>query len=357
MITNSQLEIIDKYVQEEFYYKERLIKYLNMHEIVGNEIFDYVDRKNRNLNRKEAHSVMLDDEKGYEPVNVDTFVRRIPFYFYTWDGDIYSDSGSENIGHIFLSLWEEIETGKISVELIYQYFEYMFYEKGIEPYYIFNYMAEQTGLTTQAYFLEWIEYLHLCDDLGWTNTIPKNFITAYNTAREASGLEPRIYDPIWDMHQDKPYCKSGNVLEFEGVFPCDENRQPIMKWIGLKIKNGYKVVECTCIKAKSGFLRIEIQPNTVVYIRDYYKGEVFWNQVYAGPLTMEFDHSILKEYRKRLNYTQQEVADAVGANLRTYQKWEYGSTQPDGYYLLRLMNWLDISSAQEAVKFDIPEEK
>ena len=51
---------------------------------------------------------------------------------------------------------------------------------------------------------------------------------------------------------------------------------------------------------------------------------------------MEFDHTVLKERREHLKYTQQEVADAVGANIRTYQKWEYGDTQPDGYYLLRL---------------------
>ena len=355
MLTNSQLKIIDKYVQEEFYCKKKLIKYLNMHDIVGNEIFDYVDRKNRNLNRKEAHSNMLDNEWGYKPVNVETFIRRIPFYFYTWDGDIYNDRGSGDIGDVFRGLYEEIISGKISVELIYQYFEYMFYEKEIDSYYIFNYITEQTGLVTQIYFLEWVEYLHLCDKLGWKNTIPKNFITAYNMARELAGLAPKIYNPIWDMHQEKPYYKVGKVLEFEGVFPCDENHQPIMKWIGLKIKNDYKVISCTCEKAKRGRLRIEIQPNTVVYFRDYYEGETFWNQVYAGPLTMEFDYTILKEYRNRLNYTQQEVANAVGANLRTYQKWEYGSTQPDGYYLLRLMDWLDIPSIQEAVRFDIPE--
>ena len=83
MLTKLQLEIIDKYVKEDFYDKEKLTRYLNMHEMVGNEIFDYVDRKNRNLYRKEAHSNILDGEIGYEPVNTETFVRRILFYFYT----------------------------------------------------------------------------------------------------------------------------------------------------------------------------------------------------------------------------------------------------------------------------------
>ena len=65
----------------------------------------------------------------------------------------------------------------------------------------------------------------------------------------------------------------------------------------------------------------------------------FWNQVYAGPLTMEFDYKVLKERREEMNYSQSAVAEAVGTILRTYQKWEYGETQPNCYFLLRLMNW------------------
>jgi Predicted transcriptional regulator len=51
---------------------------------------------------------------------------------------------------------------------------------------------------------------------------------------------------------------------------------------------------------------------------------------------MEFDFTVLKERRKKLKFTQQEVADAIGATVRTYQKWENGDTTPDGHYLLRL---------------------
>lgn len=64
---------------------------------------------------------------------------------------------------------------------------------------------------------------------------------------------------------------------------------------------------------------------------------------------MEFDYEVLKHNRIRLKYTQQEVADAVGASVRTYQKWESGDTTPDGHYLLRLLNWLDIRDIQDAV--------
>jgi transcriptional regulator with XRE-family HTH domain len=66
---------------------------------------------------------------------------------------------------------------------------------------------------------------------------------------------------------------------------------------------------------------------------------------------MEFDYEILKINRKRLKYTQKDVADAIGATVRTYQKWENGETTPDGHYLLRLLNWLDIRDIQDVVRY------
>lgn len=357
MLTEMQLAIINEYVDDQLFDRERLIKYLNVHDVAGNEVFDYVDRKNRNLNRKEAHSRYLDDEEGYTPVPIDVFVRRIPFYFYAWDGNFESGHHGEDIGHVLGMAWRKIKNEEIDLEAIYQDFEYMFYEKNIQPYDIFNYMTDQTGLVTEKYFFEWVDYLHLCDDLGWGDLMPDNFITAYNRALEAVGRPPLIYVPDWDMHMEKPYFRNGRVLQFEGVFPCDESGLPIMKWVGLKIRNGYRVLSCSCNKAESGTLKIEIEPDTVVFYRDTDDdGEEWWNQVYAGPLTMKFDSSVLKYYRERLKLTQREVADAVGATLRTYQKWEYGDTQPDGYYLLRLINWLDIPSIQEAIEYDYPKD-
>lgn len=354
MLTREQMILIDTYVQDEYYDKEKLIKYLNMHSIVGNEVFDYVDRKNRELNRKEAHSMWLDDEEGYQPIDVDIFVKRIPFYFYTWDGNV--DTCGEDIGHVIASKWEELKTGEITLEYIYEVLEYMFYEKKIPLYKIFNYMTEQTGLVTEKYFFEWVEYLKLCEELKWDDLMPDNFIVAYNHAREAVGLEPMIFIPDWDMHMEKPYYKNGAILTFEGVFPTDSEGNPIMRWIGLKILNGAQVIKGEYTRAKGSHLRLKVNPKTVIYYKDNDQYGDFWNQIYAGPLTMEFDHTVLKERREALGYTQQEVADAIGANIRTYQKWEYGNTQPDGYYLLRLMNWLDISDVQETIKFDIPED-
>ena len=45
MLTKKELGIIEQYVDEEFYDKEKLIKYLNIHDVVGNEVFSYCDRR------------------------------------------------------------------------------------------------------------------------------------------------------------------------------------------------------------------------------------------------------------------------------------------------------------------------
>ena len=128
-----------------------------------------------------------------------------------------------------------------------------------------------------------------------------------------------------------------------------------MKWIEVQAP-GAKKISCDCKKSRMGNLWIDITPKTVVHLLNVYNSkddrDDYWYQVYTGPLTMEFDYTILKDKRKQLKMTQQEVAEAVGANVRTYQKWEDGETTPDGHYLIRLLNWLDISDIQLAIRYN-----
>jgi len=63
---------------------------------------------------------------------------------------------------------------------------------------------------------------------------------------------------------------------------------------------------------------------------------------------------VMKKRRKTLGYTQQQVAEAVQTNVRTYQKWENGETTPDGYYLLRILNWLDITNINDVITYGEP---
>jgi DNA-binding XRE family transcriptional regulator len=203
-------------------------------------------------------------------------------------------------------------------------------------------------------FLQWNHYLHLCGELRWDDLLPDCFITRYNEALEKCGCPAIIYE-IGEIGIGDIYWRTGSQMEFEGTFPYDRNGNPVMRWIGLRVKNGGQI---RCSQKKSqcgrGRLFIELRPNTTIHALNVYNDKDdndTWYQIYAGPQIMQFDYATLKDTRKRMKYTQRDVADAIGATIRTYQKWESGETTPDGHYLLRLMNWLDIRDVQDVVRY------
>jgi len=349
MITEAEMNTIEQYVDEKYFDREKLIKYLNMHSTVGNEIFSYCD-KGKGREGATSYANWLDNEYGYSPLPVADFIRRVPFYFYINDYSTHvGDLGCLISGII---RWKE-ETRTTSLEAIYQALEYIFYERKLSLEDIFCYITDQTGYVAQTEkFLQWNHYVHLCDELDWDDLLPDRFITSYNEALEKSGNPPILYE-IQEMGIGDVYWRTGSQMEFGGTFPCDRNGKPIMKWIGLRAKNAGQI-RCTQEKSKDGRLFIELKPNTVIHALNCYNDksdEDFWYQIYAGPQTMEFNREVLRLERKRLKYTQKDVADAIGASVRTYQKWESGETTPDGHYLLRIMNWLDIRDVQNVVRY------
>jgi len=137
-----------------------------------------------------------------------------------------------------------------------------------------------------------------------------------------------------------------------------------MRWTTIRVANPASI-EFTGEKSRCGELRINLGPKTKIHAREFYSefdsisGEdseddepLMWRQIYAGPQTMEFNNKALKEYRIDRGMTQNEVAEAIGAAVRTYQKWERGDSIPDGHYLLRLMNWLQIEDVQGLIKYE-----
>ena len=246
-----------------------------------------------------------------------------------------------------------VEDEDVGNEKIYTALEYAFYSLKLPLNRIFSYWINQTGYVEGNGFFEWIHYLHLCEKFGIQEYFPERFIVAYNEVLETAGLEPIIYE-INECGLGAPFIRNGTQLEFEGRFPCDSDGNPIMKWIGIKAIS-IKSIRCDCEKSKRGNLIIDILPSTIIHVLNFYNysddKEDYWYQVYAGPLTMQLDYKILKEQRKQFGFTQKQVADAVGTTVRTYQKWESGETTPDGHFLLRLLNWLDIPDIQNAIKY------
>lgn len=356
MLQKPDIDIITKYVDEKYYDRAKLINYLEMHTMVGNEIFAYCD-KNAGHGKygPEAHSPMLDKKYGYTPLPVEAFIRRIPFYFYVEDG---SFDLMGNLGHLLTGGMSFIfeEKHNKGLEDVYSSLEYMFYEKDIQLVDIFNYPIKQRNKENILdVFFKWNHYLQLGDQLDPVPpALPECFIVGYNDVLEKSGLLPIMYE-LDMMLPGEYFWRDDSKITIEGVFPCDRNGQPILKWIGVKIKNAKSI---TCSQEEFGQIssrmKIELAPDTIIYGLNCYNNDDEddqWYQLYAGPQTMQFDHTVLKSRRNALRYTQQEVADAVGATVRTYQKWETGETTPDGHYLLRLMNWLDILSVQDIIRY------
>lgn len=333
---------IRKYTNEKYHDIDKLIQYLDLHNMIGVEVFDYVYKK-------QGKGESLAFSWGYEPIEANKFIRRIPFFFYVNEGDKYKCFG--DLFELLAETLSERLGGDISLEKFYEELEYMFYVHKIDLDDIFNYIIDQTGGDTQPFFMYWVDYLHLIENKKNRDKLPECFIASYNEVLEEEGRECIRYT-IEDFGSFEFYKRQGKHMYFRGRFPIDTEGNPIIKWSGLQIKNGGKVINGTCEKSRRGFIDVELTPLIIIdfytkSIDDEYDG---WARLYTGPLHMEFNHNVLKEKRQELKMTQKEVAEAVGANIRTYQKWESGETQPDSYYLIRLLNWLDIDNLENVTK-------
>ena len=389
-LTEQQLAVIEKYIDGSIINKERLVQYLEKHRTIKNDVFAYSSKLGRKVRfGDEAYCGLLDHEEAYTPVSRETFIQRIPFYFHC---PLTSDGEGHRSG-----LWYVLPTrgDKLSsddLEAIYQSLELMYYDLKLPIETIFGYCLDQVhrqrkvkksprqgilfsmpdysedemfGIEGEIHhkslFPMWCHYLRLCNELGWTDYTPARFTSRYNEALEAAGLEPIIYEP-YIQYGVQRFARRGNRYICKGNFPRDAEGNPILRWTTIQVSNA-KQITFSGQKSQSGTLEIEISPNTTIhlygyenYVSDDDKPDDEWHQIYAGPLNMEFNYQALKAYRKAAGMTQKEVAEAVGANVRTYQKWESKGSVPDGHYLLRIMNWLQIEDVQDLIIYADPDD-
>lgn len=393
-LSSEHLAAINKYTDAYRIDREKLISYLEKHKTIKLEVFSYCSRvSKRSFDSRGFCSFLKDDT--FSPISRETFIRRIPFYFYQ-----AQFLGDKRTGLSKIFPVSKKGMSKDDFEGFFSDLEWVFYDLKISLDIIYNYICDQFsnpprsnqneklsvvlassafgngGLTGRDAFPMWVHYLKLCQELGWTDYTPKRFISAYNYALEASGLEPILYRPLRDYVTY--YTRVDDIYVFRGNFPCDPNGVPIMQWTTIRVQNP-TTIEFIGQKSCYGELRIGLGPKTVIHVREWYSDaeddEVFfqyeeeeddgattsadvedeplmWRQIYAGPLTMEFNNLALKEARLEHKFTQADVATAIGTSVRTYQKWECGETIPDGSNLLRLMNWLNIADPQSLIIYN-----
>ncbi|CAN7762838.1 helix-turn-helix transcriptional regulator [Paenibacillus sp. LjRoot153] len=320
----------------------KLLAYFDRHENIGEEIFPYLGEKENEMFFPN-HSLPKE-----------TFIRRIPFYFHR------SKNKHGQIGelHHYISgiIREDKYYDRASeyIEQLFATLEDMHYCHLLDVEQIFNYPIKQTGYACQTEFLfQWSHYLELIHTLPHSDKMPKHFIVAYNEELERNGLLPIIYQLAQQYNYDY-IRRDGQKFCVSGTFPCDDSGHPILRWIGIQIKNPVKVWAKVNGQLK-GELFIQAGPKTSIWGLNCFgeqdDGSDAWYPLHIGPQLMKFDNEELKRIRDREGYTQKEIADAIGASVRTYQKWEAGETSPDSHNMLRLLNVLDIRDTKELTRF------
>ena len=232
---------------------------------------------------------------------------------------------------------------QLTYEILYAKLEELFYDYNIPASDIFNYYIQQTGYCRKFdIFEKWLHYLELAKQFEITDYLPKNILYSYNLALERAGLEPILYEIGPYVGFNEYFIRSSSEILIGGELPVDNDGNVVRRWILVNIENE-KYIKAFVDKERP--LKVEMHVgldiNTKIYIANLYNDENdpdVWNPIYFGPQVMEFDCGALKFYRKENNYTQEDVAKAVGVNLRTYQNWEAGVGCPDGFNLIRIMN-------------------
>lgn len=390
-LSSEQLAVVRKYTDISRIDQDKLVAYLQKHRTIKLEVFSYCSKVSKRSIGSRGYSIFL-NKSTYCAIDRDTFIRRIPFYFFQVP---FGSDTRTGLSKVFPIDRRGTMTAE-DYELFYTDLEWMFYDLHLSLTTIYDYLGDQfttpsienkrgrfgsfpvssileeRGLSGREAFPMWRHYLHLCQELGWTDYTPQRFISAYNFALEASGLEPILYRPLKD-YIITYYTRVDDTYVFRGNFPCDKNGVPIMRWTTIHVQNAASI-EFSGEKSRCGELRILLGPKTKIHIREFYENEdddtevdrssdefmeepLMWRQIYAGPQTMEFNHNALKQARIEHKLKQSDVAIAIGTSVRTYQKWESGETIPDGHNLLRLMNWLNISDPQDLIIYeDYPDE-
>lgn len=352
MITREQEKFIKNYVNPEYFYVDKIINYLNIHEKVGSEIFDLALKSQNKYNVR-----LVDDNCGFATIDTQTFIRRIPFYFYVADRD---DGQTGNLLSFFCSI-DFRENDINDIESIYVILEKLFYYYKIKLSDIMGYIVKVSGTYGRNdLFYKWVNYVEMCFEKHIDNMCPNNFLYEYNLMLSKNGKLPIIYKPGL-VGFNENFIRVNNEIIIGGEFVCDYNNNLVLEWTALWIENA-SYIKVDNVTSYSGLVSLDkeihigLTPTTKIYMPDIYNDdndiEHVWYPIYFGPQVMEFDRSVLKKFRKNKGLKQQDVADAVGVQLRTYQKWEKGDSIPDGYNLIRLMNYLNIETVQDFVLCD-----
>ena len=382
IITTEQELIVRKHVSSIYFNVENFIEYLNNNEIISMDIFT------ENMLRGPKQGVQFTYLQSYKPVSKDTFIRRIPVYFY----GLNNNSDVIDISDLFASYGMYIKNynsilndDESEMSLIFSSNDFRLFDYDFEPVYvmlernywgrkiplekILEYLYDQIGQMDFEIFQKWCKYVDLLKEINEDNLFPNNILYAYNVELVANGLKPIIYYP--SDFKVLPPTQNGRKFVLQGKFPIDNNNEPCLEWIGLWYENietisirnrvpRIKNIPAEIIRSfESKLIRnsiiVELKNDSIIYVAknkfDKFEGEyqTIWEQAYCGAKCMKFDYSVIVKVRERLKISQKEMAEDLDINLRTFQRIEAGESTPDALNLIKMMNYLGLDSYEEFI--------
>ena len=272
---------------------------------------------------------------GDEDIDIDTFIKRVPFYFY-----IYSNKERE-ISSSFYSLMSSYLDYSSDESSFYSMLDELHYENHLSLDTIFGYVLNQFGnLDDFSNYVKWYEFAIYMNKCSNPQCEPKNFLHAYNHFLIEQGKELiRSTIDSW-KRTDREIVVSGN-------FPFNSSTKELdMSWILLWVNNAERIyLESVPSNDLRANIHIVLKPDTFIY--QYIGGE--WDQLYVGPEKMLFDLEAIKQRRKEFKYNQEEVANIIGVSVRSYKYFEQGKYVPNGLQLIRLMNLLNFNDVEALI--------
>ena len=314
---------LKKYVNPEYFNTQRLEKYINENEIISDDIF-YSSCK---LEWEKYWG--LSEKYGYRKIDRNTFIKRIPFYFY------FDETSKETINILFDVFPKKLDSD--ITEMIYKDLELIFYTACDSVSSIIKYLKRiECKKGFYDALINWANYINLCNKFGITDYMPSNFIYKYNLLLEKDGKEPIIY--FFDRMNSKNYFEKDKVfLKFKGFIPVDDNGVPKYKWLGIKFLN-MNLVGCNVDYFSYGELIFEITYTSLVKIFIPSVNGLVSKLVYAASKYINVSGESLLNFREGFGLSRKDVENICGINVKSLENWEKEARNPNGDDLLKLMN-------------------
>ena len=359
-ISKAGIDIIRQNVNEDVYNIRGIISYIENHDVITNEIFYNLDMLNDY--QKDITKNYL---AYYRNIDKETFIRRIPIYFY----DYGASKKNCTINDFFISYFNGKKFDKSigdGIERKMLMLEKMMYYYGININIMLEYLYNQGGKENLNYtFEKWFEYLEL---IGRNNEkyYPHNILTGLNyELREQKGME-YIFSPEIiriEIHDDK-------LVKLIGLFPTHTDGSIIFDWVGLWTEKIIKITSATrnqysLIESKMKLVlqnqpiminevNIEVSADSMIYLSEerMINGDIIpvWREIYRGINQIEYDYTLIAYYREKMRISQKEMSNDLRINLRTFQRFEAGETKPDALDFMKIMKYLKIEDYSVFIK-------